>query len=490
MDSTDQTSDTMADQTVTVTDQTVTVTDETSDTVADQTVTMADQTSVAMADQTSDTVAETKEDGQVVTPWTVTSKTGIDYMKLIKQFGCKSIEPELLKKFEEVTRMRIHPWLRRGKFFSHKQLEVILDCVKAGKPVGIYTGRGPTSEAMHMGHMLPFKFTKYLQDALGAIVIIQMSDDEKYYFDKAGKPIEYYNDLCRKNARDIIACGFDPNKTFIFSNLETLGGDLYKVSALIAGSTTGNQIKGIFGIGLDNTVGQIMWPVFQSSPAFWQAFPKIFLPDTTILVPMAIDQDPYFRMARDFAAKFASDGYIKPATIHTQFLPGLGGIEGKASSSEKSVPPIFMTDTEEEARLKIKTYAFSGGGQTKKDHIDYGANLEVDVAYQYLVYFLEDDEELKRIATEYRYGRMMTAEIKKIMADKICEILKDHQTKRNEITDETIALFFNPNREFDRTVPVREEIKLHDDSVYKSYGLNFDIYFGLPAFTKDKKLNE
>jgi len=28
----------------------------------------------------------------------------------------------------------------------------------------LYTGRGPSSEALHLGHLIPFHFTKYLQD--------------------------------------------------------------------------------------------------------------------------------------------------------------------------------------------------------------------------------------------------------------------------------------------------------------------------------------
>ena len=43
-----------------------------------------------------------------------------------------------------------------------------------------FTGRGPSSEAMHLGHLIPFMFTKWLQDVFDVPLVIQMTDDEKF----------------------------------------------------------------------------------------------------------------------------------------------------------------------------------------------------------------------------------------------------------------------------------------------------------------------
>ena len=159
-----------------------------------------------------------EDDEQIITPFKVASKNAIDYMKLINKFGCDPIKPEDISRFEKITGKPVHPWIRRGIFFSHKDLNVALDYFEAGKRVYVYTGRGPSSEAMHLGHMIPFFFTKWLQDVFGAVVVIQMSDDEKYSFKGKtdGKDLSEYNRLCYENAKDIIACGFDPEKTFLF----------------------------------------------------------------------------------------------------------------------------------------------------------------------------------------------------------------------------------------------------------------------------------
>jgi tryptophanyl-tRNA synthetase len=104
---------------------------------------------------------------QVITPWEVQGSVSadgqqqaIDYRKLISQFGTKEIDSALLERFERVTGHKPHLLLRRGMFFSHRELDKILDRYEQGKPFFLYTGRGPSSDSMHLGHMIPFVFTK------------------------------------------------------------------------------------------------------------------------------------------------------------------------------------------------------------------------------------------------------------------------------------------------------------------------------------------
>jgi tryptophanyl-tRNA synthetase len=64
-------------------------------------------------------------------------------------------------------------------------------------------------------------FFRYLQDAFKVPLVIQLSDDEKFFCRK-DLTVEECVRLSRENAKDIIACGFDIERTYIFSNL----GDL------------------------------------------------------------------------------------------------------------------------------------------------------------------------------------------------------------------------------------------------------------------------
>jgi tryptophanyl-tRNA synthetase len=82
-----------------------------------------------------------------------------DYNKTVQKFGAALISPELLERFEKVTGHKPHPLLRRGTFFSHRDFGLILDRYEKGQPFYLYTGRGPSSDSMHMGHLIPFLFT-------------------------------------------------------------------------------------------------------------------------------------------------------------------------------------------------------------------------------------------------------------------------------------------------------------------------------------------
>jgi tryptophanyl-tRNA synthetase len=65
-------------------------------------------------------------------------------------------------------------------------------------------------------------FFRYLQDVFKVPLVIQLSDDEKFSW-KKNLTIAECERLARENAKDIIACGFDVERTFIFSNLNYVG---------------------------------------------------------------------------------------------------------------------------------------------------------------------------------------------------------------------------------------------------------------------------
>ncbi|KAH9314887.1 hypothetical protein KI387_023514, partial [Taxus chinensis] len=102
------------------------------------------------------------------------------------------------------------------------EFDKILDAFERGEKFYLYTGRGPSSEALHLGHLIPFMFTKYLQDAFKVPLVIQLTDDEKCMWKNL--TVEESQRLARENAKDIIACGFDVSRTFIFSDFDYVGG--------------------------------------------------------------------------------------------------------------------------------------------------------------------------------------------------------------------------------------------------------------------------
>ena len=83
---------------------------------------------------------------------------------ITRKWATKLIDDEILQRFERLTGQKPHRWLRRGLFFSHRDFDKILDKYEYGEPFFLYTGRGPSSNALHLGHTIPFQFTKWLQD--------------------------------------------------------------------------------------------------------------------------------------------------------------------------------------------------------------------------------------------------------------------------------------------------------------------------------------
>ena len=52
-------------------------------------------------------------------------------------------------------------------------------------------------------------------------LVIQLTDDEKFLWKKL--TIAECKRFARENAKDIIACGFDVERTFIFTDLDYVG---------------------------------------------------------------------------------------------------------------------------------------------------------------------------------------------------------------------------------------------------------------------------
>ncbi|GAV76420.1 tRNA-synt_1b domain-containing protein [Cephalotus follicularis] len=375
---------------------------------------------------------------QVVNPWEVSSSGGkIDYDKLIDKFGCQRLDPSLLDRVQRLTGRPPHVFLRRNVFFAHRDFTEILDAYERGEKFYLYTGRGPSSEALHLGHLVPFMFTKYLQDAFKVPLVIQLTDDEKFLWKDLS--VEESQRLARENAKDIIACGFDISKTFIFSDFDYVGGAFYKNMAQVAKCVTLNKVRGIFGFTGEDHIGKVSFPPVQAVPSFPSSFPHLFTGknDLRCLIPCAIDQDPYFRMTRDVAPRI---GYHKPALIESSFFPALQGETGKMSASDPN-SAIYVTDSVKDIKNKINKHAFSGGQDSIEKQRLYGANLEVDIPVKYLSFFLEDDAELECIKKEYGSGRMLTGEVKQRLADVLIETVERHRRARAAVSEEMVDAF-------------------------------------------------
>ena len=362
-------------------------------------------------------MTEENKNEMVVTPWEVRGK--VDYERLIREFGTQPLTDELMKKMAKRT-SGLHLQLRRGLFFSHRDLDVVLDLCEKGIKFILYTGRGP-SGPVHIGHLVPWIFTKHLQDVFDTRLYFQMTDDEKFVVNDKNE-LAIMTAFGYENALDLIALGFKPENTFIIFDVQDIDL-LYDIALEVSKRITYSTARATFGFQDSTNLGWIFWPAVQAVPCFIHK--KMTGENVPALIPAAIDQDPYWRITRDIAPKL---GYYKPAQIHCRFLPGLG--EGGKMSASEPETSIFTTDSSEVVKRKVWN-AFTGGKETAAEQKKTGANSEICSVFQYFLYlFEEDDRKLTEREKKCRSGEILCGECKNELADRINKFLAEHQRKR------------------------------------------------------------
>jgi len=364
-----------------------------------------------------------------VTPWSV--EGDIDYDKLIQKFGTEKISDELQARVKKITG-EVHPMLKLGYFFSHRDFDKILTEYEKGNKFYLYTGRGP-SGSIHMGHLLPWIFTKYLQEKFDVNLIFQITDDEKFLYNDE-KSFQDVSKYTTENIYDIIAVGFDPKKTKILIDTKDIKR-IYPIALEIAKRITFSTVKAVFGFQNSTNIGMIGFPPIQAAPCF---LPSVIEgKPTPVLIPAAIDQDPYWRVTRDIAEKI---GYPKPTQIHSKFLPGLG-MQGKMSSSIPETA-IFTTDTEEAIDKKISN-TFTGGQPTVDLQRKLGANFNICPVFWYLRYFFDTEKESDERARKCRAGELLCGECKGNLKDATKPFIADFKKKREKAKDQVDKFLFD-----------------------------------------------
>jgi tryptophanyl-tRNA synthetase len=364
-------------------------------------------------------LTDEEKNEMIVTPWEVRGK--VDYERLIHEFGTLPLTDELVQRIEKHAGGS-HLQLRRRLFFSHRDLDTVINLYEKGTKFVLYTGRGP-SGPVHIGHLVPWIFTKHLQEAFKTRLYFQMTDDEKFVVDDEAK-LKQTTEYGLENALDLIALGFKPENTHIIYDVQDIDM-LYDIALEVAKHITYSTAKATFGFQESTNLGWIFWPAIQAVPCFIHK--KLTGENVPALIPAAIDQDPYWRITRDIAPKL---GYFKPAQIHSRFLPGLG-VGGKMSASEPETA-IFTVDPPEVVKRKVWN-AFTGGKGTIAEQRKTGANPSVCSIYQYFLFlFEEDDKKLLEREQQCRTGKMLCGDCKKELTEKINKFLSEHQRRREQ----------------------------------------------------------
>ncbi|MCS7109437.1 MAG: tryptophan--tRNA ligase, partial [Candidatus Micrarchaeota archaeon] len=231
----------------------------------------------------------------------------INYQKLIDEFGTQPIS--------SVANIPKIKAFRRGFVFSHRDFDKYLSAIQNREKASIITGVN-ASGSLHLGHKWTMDLVIDIQKEYNLPVLLTISDDEAYVTGKVKNQKEGLENA-KLIAAQLLALGFDPKKTKILVHQQYT--KIYNLAIKLSRHCTMSEIKAIYGFDLSKNPGQWFYPVIQAA--------DILLPQELdgphyVLVPIAIDQDPHLRLARDIAERV---GLIKPATIHMRFLRSLKG---------------------------------------------------------------------------------------------------------------------------------------------------------------------
>jgi tryptophanyl-tRNA synthetase len=268
-------------------------------------------------------------------------------------------------------------------------------------------------------------------------LLIQITDDEKYLVKNTSK--KDIERITEENILDILSLGFDKKKTHIIKDYDN-AKSMYYYATDVAKHATVSTIKAVFGMTDSDNIGKLFFPSMQIVPAF--ILSAITGKKTRCLIPYAIDQDPYFRVARDVLPKL---GYYKPSSIISKFLPALQGNSAKMSSSSPD-SAIFMDDDEKAVRRKLMKYAFSGGKDTVEEHRKYGANPDIDFSFNVYSFLESSPDKVEEIYNEYKSGKILSGEMKNMTADKISEFLSSLKKNREMAKDHVSEYLFDPSK--------------------------------------------
>ena len=126
-------------------------------------------------------------------------------------------------------------------------------------------------------------------------------------------------------------------------------------------------------------------------------------------------------------------GLLAPSSTYHHFAVGM---TGEKMSSSKPKTTLFLRDELPVVEKKIKR-AFSGGQATVEEHRRLGGDPDIDVAYQYMMYFFEEDDAyLAELNSDYRAGKILAGEMKQLCIDRAVDWLG----QLHEMRDQTAHL--------------------------------------------------
>ena len=237
---------------------------------------------------------------------------------------------------------------------------------------------------------------------------------------------ENLHKIIRDVAIDLIAIGLDPKKCCIFKQSDVPEhSELHLIFSMITPlpwlervPTYKSKIKELKEKDL-GTYGFLGYPVLQAADIL------IYNAD---LVPVGQDQLPHLELTREIARRFNyfyKEIFSIPKDLMTE-VPVLPGLDGrKMSKSYKNV--IELADSPEVIKKKVASMITDPARVKRQDK----GHPDVCAVYEYHKIFNEKDS--KEIAKKCKTADIGCVDCKKIVAEKLIELLAPIQARRKEL---------------------------------------------------------
>lgn len=361
----------------------------------------------------------------VVTPYEVRGR--VDYDRLRELFGTQELTGELLAQLRRLAGGELHPLLRRGIYYSHRDLAALLQGFERGERFFLYSGRGP-SGPLHTSHLPAFELCQWFQERLGLPMYIQITDDEKFWA-RSGLSREETVRWGLENLYDILAVGFDPKLTHVFFDSRSIAA-LYPLAIRVARRIPYSTVKAVFGFPPATNIGLVFYTALQTVPCFWPSWAEGR--SVPCLIPCGIDQDPHFRLTRDVAEGL---GYPKPALLHSQMIPGLLGEAAMSTTGSSADNALFLNDPPKVVERKVRN-AFTGGRATVEEQRRLGAVPEIcSIWALWRSRFAETEEKFAEVTEGCRSGRLLCGECKGQLLERVHTFYRAHDEARTRVKE-------------------------------------------------------
>lgn len=338
-----------------------------------------------------------------------------DYNKLFEKFG---IEP--IDKIIDLLPVK-HYFFTRKIVFGHRDMDKWLAALKKNEKVIVLTGFMPSGHT-HLGHLMVFEELKYLQK-LGAPVTIAIADAEAYAVRRLDriKTVEYGLEYISH----ALAWGLDLDKTnFYFQTNHKV--EYYRLIQLFSRKISMAEMEAIYG---ELSPAKIIAALTQAADILHLQL-DVYGGYEYVIVPVGADQDPHIRLARDLADRFKKElGLTRPASFYHKFITGL---DGNKMSSSRPDYAIFLLEDLDIIRKKIMN-ALTGGKATAEEQRKLGGEPYKCTVYQLYMYFVSDEKELIETYNNCVSGKILCGRCKRRIAEKLLEIIREHQKKYYEI---------------------------------------------------------